>query len=292
MNFRANYSSIPGAHADIYKIKYPSCPRQLTIHSDMHLITRSPGHYFDLISYKAYADLKAEAARTYVNYLWWILDPLMSLTVYYTVFGLLLQRGGSGFIFTLLAGLIFWRWYSEAISHGSSTIYNGTGLMNQIDMPKWIFPLVCFITDSTKFLFTLVLLLIILLLLGPGLQATYLALPLLLIVQVVLIIGISFTISALVPLIPDLRHIINTLLMLQMFLSGIFYTTDQIPEAYLGWFFLNPMARMVHEYREILLHNRWPDMDGLTYVLMFGLVFLAFGFGLIRRFDKTYPRLS
>src|SRR5690606_24175274 len=80
------------------------------------------GHYLDLISYKAYADLKAEASRTYINYLWWVLDPLMSLMVYYVVIGLLFQRGGPGFIFVLLVGIIFWRWYSESISHGASTI--------------------------------------------------------------------------------------------------------------------------------------------------------------------------
>lgn len=250
------------------------------------------GRYRDLIGYKAYADLKAEAARTYINYLWWVLDPLMSLGVYYAVIGLFFQRGGPGFIFVLLTGLIFWRWYAESISHGASTIMNGKGLMTQVDMPKWVFPVVCLVTDGTKFLFTLSILLLILLALGPGAHITWLALPLVMAVQFFLLAGVSITTAALVPFVPDLRHVIGTLLMLQMFLSGVFYDTGHMLEKHLFWFFLNPMARLINEYREILLNGHWPHWGGLAYVAVLGLGFLAIGLWLVHRFDKTYPRLN
>lgn len=250
------------------------------------------GRYLDLIGYKAYADLKAEAARTYINYLWWILDPLMSLGVYYVVIGLLFERGGPGFIFVLLVGIIMWRWFSESISHATNTIMGGKGLMSQIDVPKWVFPTVNLVTDLTKFGFTLVILLVLLIVLGPGVQPTYIALPALLLVQLILIAGVAMVVAAIVPFIPDLRHIISTLLMLGMFMSGVMYDIRRIPEQYHDLFYFNPMARLINEYREILLHNNWPYWNGLVYVTGFGLMFLFLGLWMVRRFDKVYPRLN
>jgi lipopolysaccharide transport system permease protein len=64
-------------------------------------------HYLDLVRYRAYVDLKSESARSYLGMLWWILDPLMYLAIYYLVFGVVLQRGGEGFVGFLLCGLVF-----------------------------------------------------------------------------------------------------------------------------------------------------------------------------------------
>lgn len=254
--------------------------------------TGSPGHYWDLIFYKTYADLKAEASRTYINYLWWLFDPLLQLGVYYVVFAILFERGGPGYIFVLMIGIIFWRWFSESVSHGASTIMNGKGLMNQVAMPKWIFPMVCLLTDSSKFLVTLALLLLILFGLGAGWKSTMVALPLLVMVQFVLNAGCCMVASALVPFLPDLKHVITALLRALMFLSAVFFEAKNIPEQYLDLFLLNPVARLITEYREILIYERWPDPVGLLYVAFFGFSLFAAGLLLTWRFDKIYPRLN
>lgn len=253
---------------------------------------KSLRHFFDLIGYKTYADLKAEASRTYINYLWWVIDPVLALGIYYLVFGILFERGGPGFIFTLMVGIVFWRWYSEAITHGANTIISNKGLMAQVDVPKWVFPVVCLVTDTTKFAFVFILLILILFIAGMGWSPALMALPALLLIQLVLIAGVSSFVAALVPFIPDLRHVISTLLMLQMFVSGVFFRADTIAEQHRELFFLNPMARLINEYRVILLDRQWPDMFGLAYVAVLGAGLLVLAMWLISRFDKTYPRLN
>ena len=249
-------------------------------------------HYWDLIGYKTYADLRAEASRTYVNYLWWLIDPLLTLSIYYLLFAVLFERGGPGFVFVLMVGIVFWRWYAEAISHGANTIVSNKGLMGQVDVPKWVFPIVCLLTDTTKFAFVFVLLMAILLISGHAWGPALLALPLLLVVQFVLIAGAASLVAALVPFLPDLRHVISTLLMLQMFLSGVFFRAETIAEQHRDLFFLNPMARLINEYRAILIDGQWPNMAGLAYVAALGAGCLAFAMWVLWRLDKTYPRLN
>lgn len=245
----------------------------------------------DLVIYKTYADLKAEAARTYVNYLWWIIDPLVSLGIYYIVFAVLFQRGGPGYIFELLVGLVIWRWYAEAVSHGSGTILGGRGLMAQVYLPKWIFPIVCLLTDSTKFALIFVLLLGALLIAGYDAGLAWLSLPLLLVIQLTFIAAVSTLLASLVPFLPDLRVVISNLLMLQMFLSGVFFRADTISEKYHDLFFLNPMARLLNEYRVVLLDNNWPDFSALLYIGLFSSALLGSALLLVSRLDKQYPRL-
>lgn len=245
----------------------------------------------DLVLYKTYADLRAEAAKTYVNYLWWVIDPVLSMAVFYVIFGLLFQRGGEGFVAFLLTGLVAWNWYSQTLAHAGNTILNGRGLMNQVHVPKLIFPLVTLLTDLTKFAVVLTLLLLFLWLSGAGPQTSWLALPLVLLTQLILCAALALVLAAIVPYLPDLKLLVNQLLHLQFFLSGIFYPASDIPEPYRFWFFLNPMASLIQDYRSILLDGTWPHWERLALITLLSLLVLTLTTALIQRLDRVYPRL-
>ncbi len=245
----------------------------------------------DLVVYKTYADLRAEAAKTYINYLWWVIDPILSMLVFYVVFGLIFQRDAEGFVQFLLTGLVIWTWYKQSVSHAGNSILAGKGLMNQVHVPKLVFPVVTLLTDLTKFGFVLSLLLIFLWLSGYPPSSTYLALPLVLATQLMLIAAIGFTLSATVPYLPDLRLLVENLLHLQFFLSGIFFSAEQIPEQYQFWFYLNPMASLIHDYRSILLDNTWPAWGRLGLIVLFSFVLIAGAVTLVRRLEREYPRV-
>lgn len=249
----------------------------------------------DLVLYKTYADLRAEAAKTYINYLWWIVDPILSMLVFYLVFGLMFNSMGGGggldYVAFLLVGLVAWNWYNHSLSHAGHTIVNGRDLMNQVHVPKLVFPLVTLLTDLTKFLVVLALLLLFLWLLGfaPGLA--WVALPLVLLTQLLLCMALALVLAAAVPAMPDLKLLADNLLMLQFFLSGIFFAASAIPEPYRFWFYLNPMASLIVEYRTILLQNAWPNWGRLSLIALGSLLLLALMVRLIHRMDRLYPRM-
>mgnify|MGYP001768325966 CR=1 FL=1 len=248
------------------------------------------GRIMELILYKSYADLRAEASKTYINYLWWIIDPVLGMLVFYLVFGLLVQRGGEGYIAFLLTGLVIWNWYRQTVGHAGNAILNGKGLMNQVHVAKILFPLVVLLTDLTKFTVVFVLLLIFLWLSGFWPGPSYLALPVLLLVQLLLITAIALLLAGLVPYLPDLRFLVDNLLQLQFFVTGIFFSARDIPEQYQTWFFLNPMASLVEDFRAVLLHQAWPHGGRLGGVAIFSLLLLALAVAWIQSHDRDYPR--
>ena len=104
----------------------------------------------DLIWTKAVFNLRSEDHHNYLSYVWWILEPLIHMAIYYLVFGYLLQRGGENYPVFLLTGLIPWMWFMKAVSSSSNSIIAGQHLLLQVDLPSIVFPLVSLIQATLK----------------------------------------------------------------------------------------------------------------------------------------------
>jgi lipopolysaccharide transport system permease protein len=249
-------------------------------------------HHRDLIFYKTLADLRAEAAKTYIGFVWWVLDPLIFMAIFYVVFGLLLKRATPDFVPFLLIGLVAWRWFQNTIAHGATAILGGRGLMQQVYVPKVIFPLVVILTDLVKFSVVLALLLVYLWWAGFGVGWTYLALPVLLLTHFLLILGLTLLVAAIVPFAPDLRFLVEHTLQIAFFLSGIFFAGSTIPEPYQPYFYLNPMAHLIEAYRDILLYQTWPNALALGAIALLGLGLSLTAYQILARNDHLYPKLA
>lgn len=249
-------------------------------------------HYLTLIRFKTYADLKSEAQRTLLGFLWWIIEPVMFMTVFYIVFGLLLRRGTEDFVPFLLVGLVVWQWTRSSVSHCGMSILGGRPLMQQVHLPKAIFPIIVLLTDTIKFAFAFSLLLLLLWVLGYPPSATYLALPALLLTQFALIAALGLLNAAVVPFLPDLRFVVDNLFQAAFFLSGIFYRADVIPPQYRTYYYLNPMANLIEDYRNVLMYQRWPDWQALALIVLLALFGAAAAALLIRRYEYVYPRIT
>jgi lipopolysaccharide transport system permease protein len=247
--------------------------------------------YSELILYKTYADLRAETERTYLGFLWWIFEPILYMGVFFVLFGLLLSRGTEDFVPFLLVGLTIWQWFKSCLTHGSETILGAHQLMQQVYLPKVIFPIILILTDTVKFAFIFVLLLIFLWFYGYGIGWPYLALPIVLIVQLLFIAALTFLLAAIVPFLPDLRFVVENLLMAVFFMSGIFMSAEIVPEAYRGYYYLNPMVNLIENYRNILMYHAWPDWSTLFIIGSLSIIGIGLAIRFIAHFDYLYPKI-
>ncbi|WP_457670762.1 ABC transporter permease, partial [Thiolapillus sp.] len=195
------------------------------------------------------------------------------------------------FVPWLLIGLVAWKWFDTTVRMSLNAITAGKGLMSQVYLPKVFFPAVVILKNTVKFLVTLGLLLLFLLFYGVG-SWSWVAIPLLLLVQLLLVCGVTFSVAALTPLYPDLKLLMNNVLMLMFFLSGVFFDTSNL-QGWLGMLLdLNPMVHVIHAWRDVLLLGQWPDMFHLIVVLLFAAAMCWLGLFLLHRYDRLYPRLA
>jgi len=248
--------------------------------------------FFDLLLFKTEANLRTEVSKYYLNYLWWVIEPVLTMGVFYIIFGIFMNRGTEHFVAFLLAGLTFWNWFMRSVNNASSSIIGGQGLMQQVAIPKVFFPLEVVLRDCFKLLFSLSLLLLFLFFYPTPVSVTWFALPVLMIVQFLLVTGGAIFCAAVVPFVPDLRFIIATVLQLMFYGSGVFFDIESVVlPKHQFIIYMNPMAGLLKAYRQILLYDAWPDWLYLAKVLLFALLLLAFSLWLIFRYDHIYPRV-
>ena len=247
--------------------------------------------FYDLLIFKTTADLRVEVSRYYLNYLWWILEPIFTMGVFYFVFRVLLNQGIPNFVAFLLIGLTFWNWFAFSVNNAALSILQGTMLMLQVNIPKVFFPLGTILQDFFKQLFVIALLLVYLLFSPTPVSVTWLALPVLMIIQAILVSAAAILSAMAVPFIPDLKLLIGTVLNLLMFASGIFFSDQIILPQYRYIMYLNPMAGLIKNYRQILMYANWPDWDYLLWVFLASVMLLALALYLLKRFDQVYPRI-
>src|SRR5690625_280590 len=97
----------------------------------------------DLLYYLVKSGLKAEHRNSYLGYFWWLLDPLLNVLVFYFLVVIVLGRSHDEFSYALflVVGLVVWRWISTTINSSSKSILRYSSIINQVALPKAIFPL-------------------------------------------------------------------------------------------------------------------------------------------------------
>lgn len=249
-------------------------------------------NFINLLISKSKANLQSEISRYYLNYLWWLIEPLLTIATFYIVFGIFLNRGTPNYIIFLITGLIPWQWFANTTNQAASSIINSKGLLLQVDIPKVFFPLEVFIRSTFKHFFVLIIVLIFLMSYGFLVSVSWSSLPILTAIQSLYIVGLGSLCASFVPFLPDLKFIISKGIRLAMFGSGIFFSIDDVvlPE-HRFIMYMNPMAGLIKNYREILMYGRWPDWTYLGYLTLGGIALCALAFFVLHKLDHVYPRV-
>jgi lipopolysaccharide transport system permease protein len=237
-------------------------------------------------------NLKSEASKTYLGYIWWVLEPALYVGVLYLVFGSFRAAGGIEFVIFLVTGKIPFLWFSKSVTNSSNSILTGKGLINQVSIHKAFFPLLSVSQDLVKQFFVFVLMFVVLLSLGLDADWSWLFLVPVVIVQFLLIVACALIAAGIIPFVPDFRFIIATGMTLLMLMSGIFFDYKTVVlERHQELFLLNPMARLLKNYRQVLIENQQPDWLALSVLGVASVMVIFVMATLYRRLDTAFARV-
>ena len=249
--------------------------------------------YLELLFYRAYAELTRDLKRAYLGILWWFIEPVLYMAIFYLVFGVGLRKGGPDFVVYLLTGLIVWKWLDGTVKSSSNVIVGSVGLMNHVYLPKILLPGMIAVVNTYKFMTVLIIFLLFLVLMWHiPITRYWQCLPLLLLLQLILICGMAGFAAAVVPIIPDLKYVIEYGMTLAFFMSGIFFDIHDLTPEIQHLLMYNPMVVLIESYRDILLYARWPNWEALLTVACEAVVMFGLMLVLIVKLDRYYPRVA
>lgn len=225
-------------------------------------------NYFSLVDTMARMALRADATRFFLGYIWWILEPLLYVTVFYLVFSIILDSGRADFLIFLMCGKFPFIWFSKSVNQASNSLLANVGLIGKLNVPKTIFPMAVIHEGLYKQAAVFVLLFIILFLDGyPPSWVWFWLLPLIFI-NYLLIVACSFVGSCLVCFVRDFSLIIGLAMIFLLFTSGIFWDVRALNDPDMTELILmvNPLSFVVDAYRQILMYGNRPDLMHLTLI--------------------------
>jgi lipopolysaccharide transport system permease protein len=221
--------------------------------------------------------LKADAQRYFLGYLWWMLEPLLWVGVFYLVFAVLLGSGRADFLMFLAVGKLTFIWFSKSVSQSANSLFNALGLIGKMDAPKWLFPLAVCHEGLFKQVAVFALLMMLLLFNGYTPSLSWLWLAPLVVTQYLLIMGCGMLAALLVCVRRDFQLLVQLGLVFLLFISGIFWDIHSIGNTALreNLLLVNPMASLIDLYRTVLMEGSAPALGQWLIVLAESVAILA-----------------
>ena len=252
---------------------------------------RSLVRYRALLESLVSRELKARYRGSVLGFVWSFVNPLLLLLTYTLVFTVILpnrQPDIQPFFLFLFCGILPWTWFQASLSESSGVLIASANLIKKVLFPAEVLPSVCVLANLAHFLLGLPILLLFLAWQGK-LAWTAVLLPLPILVQLVLTLGLSLFLSALTVHFRDIQSILQHALHLWFFATPVIYSYAAIAEGtpLRQVLRLNPMTHVIVTYQQMLFHGNVDHWRGLFLALVVGLVAFAAGAFLFDRLRDT-----
>lgn len=224
---------------------------------------------FTLVDTMARFHLKGEARQYFLGYLWWILEPLLYVAVFYIVFEKLLQTRQPDFLYFLIVGKLSFIWFSKSVNQASNSLVVNKGLIAQVYMRKELLPMAVIHQGFYRQVVIFAFLLIWLLAGGYSPTSTWLWLIPIALIQALLVTGCGMLAALLVCLQRDFRFVVQMGTLFLLFMSGVFWDINAVAdETARQWLLrLNPLAALINAYRQVLMLEIQPNLSILSWAL-------------------------
>ena len=239
-------------------------------------------------------ELRARDMSSVFGILWTLLSPLCLLLVYVAVFSSILQvrfttEGGNlSFSLYLLAGLLPWLAFQEGIIKATTAIVDNAGIVKATHFPAAVLVVSSVLAACVTLIVSLMLLVSALLLMGYGSWWNVAYLPVLVLLQGILAVGIGLVTVSLHTLVRDTLPVLQMLFMVWFYLTPIIYPLAYVPERWAVAFSWNPATSLITAYRAVLLEGKIPSGTEILPSCVWAIAFLGFGRVVFARVEPIF----
>ncbi len=247
-----------------------------------------------LTRYLVGAELKQTHADTAFGQIWWVLDPLLQMAVYFILFAVMLNTNIPDYPLFLFAAILPWKWFSTTMNQATLSITGHQSLIRQVQFPKIVLPTAAVVAGTMSFAFGLIALGLVYLFYLDRLSIWVVCLPVIAAVQFVLTLGLAILFCAINAFFRDVQNVMTHALRLLFYLSGALIPLDSLAlshKALYAILSLNPFAVLFKSYRAVTYGTTAPDWTGLAIVLVFSLALLLCAIYVFKRVEPAFARI-
>ncbi len=254
----------------------------------MKKLTRE--QYLSLLKEITFTHFKLKDQSTFFGFIWSFLHPLILLIVLVLFFRLRMGREIEHYPVFVLIGVIQYTHFSNCTSSSMTILRTMRGLTCNAVFPKEVLVVGAVLANSVEFALSMLICILIAGFLGVTISWTVLMLPVVFLLQLMMVLWISFILSCLFVFIKDIGHIYQVFLRVLFFSTPIFYNIS-ILESDLArkLISINPLAHLMGFSRTLIMEGTLFSFGSVFLFFLVNIILMYAGMMIFRRFE---PKLA
>lgn len=236
-----------------------------------------------------WGELKGRFARSKLGLLWSVLHPLAQATIFAVVLSEVLGAklgnidNKAAYPIYLVAGLAGWNLFTEILNRCLTIFVEYSDTLKKIAFPRLCLPLIIWGTAMINHILLVIAAAVVFAFLGHYPSASWLFLPIGMLLVSIFAFGLGVFLGILNVFTRDVAHFFGIVLQIWFWLTPIIYSRDIIPKHLQSLIEINPMTALVGIYQNVMLYQRWPDIQLLVYPSALAIFFFILSFIVFRR---------
>lgn len=244
--------------------------------------------YSPLLRELVIRDLKLKYRRSFLGYIWSLLNPLLMMVIMSLVFSYMFRFDIPNYPLYLICGQTLWTFFSESTAMAMNSITANGALIRKVYIPKYIFPFSRVLSSFVTMSFSLVAILIVMLFTRVPFRISLFLIPIPLSFLLVFCIGVGLILSSLSVYFRDIIHLYGVLTMAWMYLTPIFYPISSIPEEIATVIRFNPMYHYITFFRSLVLEGALPEPSIWISCFISCIIVLTIGLWCFRKLQRNF----
>ena len=247
--------------------------------------------YFHYSIVSAKSQLKADVAGSYLNWVWWILDPLCFMLIYSFIFGYVFNTRELYFSVYIFIGLTMWNFFSKTVQSSVKIVKINKSIVSKVYFPKYILILTKIWVNGFKMMISFGIVILMMIFYQIPLTWNVLFFIPILLTLVLLTFGCSCFLMHFGVFVQDLSNVVKIVMKMFFYMTGIFYSLEsRIPEygALLNQYI--PTAYLLTSMRHCLIYGKTPHLGILLFWMTFSALLSIAGIRKIYKEENSYVK--
>jgi ABC-2 type transport system permease protein len=230
--------------------------------------------------------LKAKYSSSVLGYAWSLIEPAMFILTYFLLLKIF-HRSYPMYPLFIGSTVLAWQWFNGTVNSSLSSLRSNARLITSVNLPREIYPLADAAEKAVEYFLSLPVLLFVALIYRATPSYFAILLPLALLLQAMICVGVALLVSALNTVLRDVQRGIGIVLRMMFSLVPVLYPLQRIPAKYRALEALNPLTGILEMQRAVWFPSFWTGWQPVINSIIGACVVLVGGFSVFARTERT-----
>lgn len=222
-------------------------------------------------------ELKRKYARSYMGILWSIFYPLLRMILVVFMFSFVFSKGIDKYPAYYFAGFLLFECFNTATTTSLTCLKDNRNFLFKTKLPRELLVLSRVLTAFINTLLGFIPFILVLIVYKANVTIYIFYMPIILVLFLLFTVGVSYALSIIYTVFPDIRNIYANLLFILRFFVAIFYSLDWMSDGIQNFVVHNPLYAYIKLTRDCIVYGTKPEIFFLNEIVIWSLGMFLFG---------------